>query len=142
MERRLARSERGFTLIEVLVVTVVIGVLAAIAVPTFLHHTSNAEDADAKTNARNMATYVASCFARDEDYTKCSTETEVEPDSLDWGSGPGQVAVTSTTKDSYEIVAVSKRGHTFNLARASDGHVDRTCTAPANDPGGCKNGTW
>ena len=53
-----AREEReaGFTLIELLVVIIIIGILAAIAIPVFLNQRKKGYDAQAKSDLRNMAT--------------------------------------------------------------------------------------
>src|SRR3954469_23335938 len=93
------REERGFTLIEVLVVILVIGVLAAIALPIFTHKKDLAYDSDAKSNARNLVSYMDSCYVWSENFTKCQTQADTEARDLDWGSGPGQVRVTDTSKD-------------------------------------------
>jgi type IV pilus assembly protein PilA len=150
--RRLARAtrcERGFSLIELLVVILVIGILAAIAIPMFLGKRNHAEDADAKSNARNLAIEVESCFTPNQDFTQCQTVTDIDgADSLDWGSGPGQVKVVSATKNSYVVTAVSKAtsggaNHTFTITRTLGGDDTYTCSAGSSDTGGgCKNGTW
>jgi type IV pilus assembly protein PilA len=140
---RLVRDERGFTLTEILVVTLIIGVLAAVTLPMFLGQSQKGSDAEAKSNARNLVTYMDSCYVPNEDFTKCATQADSEAESIDWGTGPGQVSVVDVDKDSYEIEAVSRAktngaNHTFTIERAIGSGMDRSCTGA----GGCRNGTW
>ena len=138
MSERLRRDQRGFTLIELLIVILLIATLAAIALPIFVGKREAAEAAEAKSAARNLMTHVDSCFVPGEDFRNCATEADLEANDVDWGADPGQVRVTDTTRNTYELEAVARNGETFTISRSTAGRHDRTCSGGP----GCKDGAW
>jgi len=141
--RRRIGDERGFTLIELLVVILIIGILAAIAIPSFLSQKDKAGDASAKSYVRNMQTAEETYFTDNSTYTANVADLRtIEPALNDvpnpGGTAPAAVAVTDIRRD-FAVSATSKAGVTYTITRRSDGTTRRSCDRP--NTGGCNAGS-
>jgi prepilin-type N-terminal cleavage/methylation domain-containing protein len=140
------RSDAGFTLIEVLVVSLVIAVLAAIALPTFLRQSDSGHDAAAKSDTASLASLMEQCWVKEGDFGKCNTEAKLTGDpaertGLPIGNGRGEVRIADTTVDTYRLTDQSRSGTEYTIVRPSSGPLERTCDR--SNRGGCSpDGTW
>ncbi|HEY6758871.1 MAG TPA: prepilin-type N-terminal cleavage/methylation domain-containing protein [Baekduia sp.] len=132
------RDEDGFTLIELLVVILIIGILAAIALPSFLGQQEKAQDTDAKSNARSLVEQIEGCYSNTQDYTQCGAAA-LGATGLPIGTGLGEVSVTPVDQVSYTIVAKSKSGGSFTITKTGTTPITRTCDGASK---GCNNNTW
>jgi type IV pilus assembly protein PilA len=140
-----AKSEDGFTLPELLVVVIIVGVLAAIALPSFLHRIDHGYDASAKSDVAALAGFVDQCNATEEDYRNCDTQIELfgsgGTGGLPWGGAVGEVEVTDATKTTYAVVANSHSTTKYTVERIASGPQSRSCDRAGQ--GGCPpSGSW
>jgi type IV pilus assembly protein PilA len=130
------QDEKGFTLIELLVVILIIGILAAIALPAFLGQRSRAQDTEAKSAVREAQTAMETWYTDNQNYNASVSDLRDIEASLASGVSAGSgLSVTGGT-DSYSLTVTSKTTNTFTIAKTNTGIVTRSCTRP-NTKGGC-----
>jgi type IV pilus assembly protein PilA len=132
--RNLAGRE-GFTLVELLIVILIIGILAAIALPAFLNQREKAQDSEAKAAARTAQTAMETYYTDHQAYTAdvaqlVAIEPKVASAVDELGLTPALVGTTG-----YTITTTSKSSDATTFTITVDrGDATRTCSAVG---GGC-----
>jgi type IV pilus assembly protein PilA len=138
----MAQDESGFTLVELLVVMLILGLLAAIAIPAFFNQRDKARDASAKESVRTAETAMET-YATDNDGSYAGateddlvnieqTLSEVHSATVD------DLHVTSAAATYTVTVDSENTPNTFSITRNANGTTDLTCDVDGSD--GCPSG--
>ena len=137
------RAQAGFTLIEVLVVVLIIGILAAIAIPSFLSQKKKADDAQAISLVRNAETAMESFGTSNQgSYSGASVSSlhSIEP-AINITSSATSAYVSSAVAgaNNYTIVVASpSSGGSFTVTKSGNA-ITRSCSGTG---GGCVGSSW
>ena len=134
------QDEKGFTLIELLVVILIIGILAAIALPAFLNQREKAQDSTAKSDVRTAQTAMETYFTDNQTYEGADTATLVEIEPALSNATSLDVGTPTDTGYTLSVTSAGSNKVTYSIENTA-GTVTRSCDKP--NKGGCsKDSDW
>lgn len=161
--RHRAQSQEGFTLIELLVVILIIGILAAVAIPAFLNQKGKAQDSNVQSSLNTAQTAEETYYTSNQGYTGTAANlVTIEPTlqqavsqnsltaSVTSGASTlfGAQAPSGATLD-YVVSANSPSGVDYSIVKWSNGTVQYTCDVTGSNEADCNptsgstgDGTW
>jgi type IV pilus assembly protein PilA len=149
--RERSQSESGFTLVELLVVMLILGILAAIAIPSFFNQRDKARDAEAKAAVRTAQTAIET-YATDNNGSYAGATSDptapyaagsLQSIEQTLGDVGARLTIVGATASTYEVQVESETGATqlFRIARNANGVTTNTCDVDGT--AGCpSDGTW
>jgi type IV pilus assembly protein PilA len=128
--RKRMQDDKGFTLIELMVVVLIIAILIAIAIPTFLGLRERAQDRAAQSNLRNAMTAAKAYFTDGETYVGFSAEAAAIEPSLTWNTAgasvQGAVSIRDQGLTTVTLSTLSSSGDIFCLADVAGATAEGT----------------
>jgi type IV pilus assembly protein PilA len=137
---RLRNEESGFTLIELLVVMLIIGILAAIALPSFFNQRDKASDSEAKSGASTVQTTLET-FATDNNGLGYAGATPTLLEGIEPTIAEYDYAISNLGLKTYTVVVTSDTDTEFTLTRNLNGTMTYSCD-PAGSGGCPAGGDW
>ncbi len=141
--RQRAGDEGGFTLIELLVVILIIGILAAIAIPAFLSQKSKAYDSSAKTLAQTAQTAMETYATENSGEYTGGNKTklhEIEPSINITKTNEAELEEPTVSAHEYTVTAVAANtGDKYSIHRNSEGELEHKCVSTNNGCPGHSN---
>ena len=137
--RERAGSESGFTLVELLVVMLILGILAAIAIPSFFNKRDKGKDAQAKASARTTQTAIETYATDNQGSYQNATPTALE--TIEPTLDATRITLSGLGTQVYKVAYSSTTGNSFSIERLTNGNTSFDCTTHGQD--GCpSNGNW